>query len=250
VQEKKIYQWSLLKRKNMNIQNNIDIFTQFKNKNIQEEQIVKLLAAATKEKHITEIQKYGCNLLFFAGLHDNDNAFKFLVENFSTNFKEDFKKCVLLTYTNKNPNILKLSLQHLDASEEEKEDLLKKFATSCFRHENIDLTQRWLADNLNVTQLKKFISELFRNNNKPYLIQISKIPLWRNFIQEHDFQGDESKKLFYNTLISGSNIQDKVIEIPNVDVETVLPALSNSSNSKPEMVILKKKRKINNLVNA
>lgn len=234
----------------MNIQNNIDIFTQFKNKNIQDEQIIKLLATATKEKHINEIQKYGCNLLFFASLYDNDNAFKFLVENFSENFKADFKKCVLLTYTNKNPNILKLSLQHLEPSEEEKEDLLKKFATSCFRHENIDITQCWLADNLNLNQLKKFVSELFRNNNKTYLIQISKIPLWRNFIQEHDFQGDESKKVFYNTLVSGSNIHDKIIEIPNVNVETVLPALNNSSNTKPDLVILKKKRKINNLVNA
>lgn len=234
----------------MNIQNNIDIFTQFKNKNIQDEQIIKLLATATKEKHINEIQKYGCNLLFFAGLYDNDNAFKFLVENFSENFKDDFKKCVLLTYTNKNPNILKLSLQHLEPSEEEKEDLLKKFATSCFRYENIDITQRWLADNLNLTQLKNFVSELFRNNNKTYLIQISKIPLWRNFIQEHDLQGDESKKVFYNTLVSGSNIHDKIIEIPNVNVETVLPALNNSSNIKPDLVVLKKKRKINNLVNA
>lgn len=235
----------------MNIQNNFDIFTQFKNKNIQDEQIVKLLATATKEKHINEIQKYGCNLLFFASLYDNDNAFKFLVENFSINFKEDFKKCVLLTYTNKNPNILKLSLEHLEASEEEKEDLLKKFATSCFRNENIHITQRWLADNLNLNQLKNFVSELFRNNNKSYLIQISKIPLWRNLIQEHDFQGDESKKIFYNMLISSSNINDKLIEIPNVNVETVIPALteSNSSN-KEDLVVVKKKRKINNLVNA
>lgn len=234
----------------MNIQNNIDIFTQFKNKNIQDEQIVKLLATATKETHIKDIQKYGCNLLFFASLYDNDNAFKFLVENFSENFKEDFKKCVLLTYTNKNPNILKLSLQHLDASEEEKEDLLKKFATSCFRHENIDITQRWLADNLKLNQLKQFVSELFRNNNKSYLVQISKIPLWRNLIQEYDFQGDENKKLFYNTLISGATIHDKMIDIPNVDVETVLPALNESTIPKQELVVLKKKRRINNFVNA
>ncbi len=226
---------------------NIDIFTQFKNKNIQEEQIVKLLATATKEKHITEIEKYGCNLLFFAGLYDNDQVFKFLSENFADSFKGEFKKCVLLTYTNKNPNILRLSLNNMDASENEKEDLLKKFATSCFRNENIEITQNWLANNLNDKQLQNFVSQLFLNNNKPYLIQISKNPFWKKLIKQHDVCGDKNKELFYNTLVSENNISDKLIDIPSVKSENLIPSVDNQ---KQDLVVTKKRRKSGSLVAA
>jgi len=228
----------------MNIKN-IDIFTQFKNKNIQEEQIVKLLSTATKEKHINEIEKYGCNLLFFAGLYDNDQVFKFLAENFSDSFKGEFKKCVLLTYTNKNPNILKLSLNHMDASEQEKEDLSKKFATSCFRNENIEITQNWLSNNLNDKQLQNFVSQLFLNNNKPYLIQISKNPFWKKLIKQHTFSGDKNKELFYKTLISEANSSEKLMHIPDVNPETVLPIMDNQ---KQDLVVTKKRKKSGSLV--
>jgi hypothetical protein len=231
----------------MNTQNHNEIFTKLKNKNIQEDKILGLLLEATKYESINKIEKYGCNLLFFSCLYDNNNAFKVLSEKFSEEFKNDFKKCALLTYTNKNPHILKLSLQHINIqSNTEKEELLKNFANNCFRSENIDITQSWLQNNLDNSQLDLFISELFRNNNKPYLSQISKLEFWKEQIKKINITGSADKLFFYKKLISEPTVANTVV----ADCETHMETEVTNIKKTKDLVVLKKKKKTTNLIAA
>lgn len=227
----------------MNKTNNHEIFTHLKNKNLQEGKIIELLYLASKDISINKIEHHGRNILFFACLHDNDNVFKVISENFSKDFKEDFKKCVLITYTNKNPQILKLALDNMHKlSEDETEDLLKKFAHNCFRSENIETTQNWLMTNLNKKNLELFISELFRNHNTPYLSQIAKIDGWRELIKKHNFTGANDKHIFYQRLINEKTPDNSLIIENKIEKE-----IFSIEKSKQDLVVLKRKKKIINL---
>lgn len=213
--------------------------------------IIELLDIVTKETSISQIEKYGRNLLLFSCLYDNDNVFKFLATNFSKAFKADFKKCAILTYTNKNPNILKLSLEHMEEqSDIEKEEILKNFARNCFRSENIELTQEWLKNNLDNKQQELFISELFKNNNKPYLYHISKYSFWKELIKKENLPEAEDKQIFYNSLIA-EPIQDNKPILVLDDIQTAMPTptfdLPVNNKTKPELIVLKKKKRVVNL---
>lgn len=226
----------------MKNQNNNEIFSNLRNKNIQEEKLSSLIAEAIKYESIEKIEKYGYNLLFTSCLYDNDNAFKFFSEKFSKEFKDEFKKCVLFTYTNKNPTILKLALQHINEQTDiEKEELLKNFAHNCFRSENIDITQNWLQQNLNDKQLDLFISELFRKNNKPYLNQISKITFWKKEIKKYNHTGKDEQAFFYNKLIAESSentpiVESEILEHKNATIPKKVK----------DLVVIKKRRKTPN----
>lgn len=224
----------------MNNTSSFTLFSELRNKNIQIEKIIELLAQATKiNAHIEEIKQHGKNLLITSCLYDNDNAFKFFAETFNAEFKDSFKDCIKFVYPNKNPTILKTSFEYLPhISDNEKIDFLKMFANNCYRQENIEITQEWLKHNLNQEQLEIFIQELFRLNNKPFLRHISKIHFWKSLIKKHPPTQNQSDQLFYKELISEPTTFFE-IDI-NQSPETLQ---SNDHLNKQEPRILKKRKK-------
>ena len=215
-----------------------NLFNAIRTRNISEEKIIELLAEATKSaKEIQEITRHGNNLLLASCLYDNDTAFKFFATKFHNEFKDYFKQCILFTYPNKNPLILKIAFEHLPTqSDEEKEKLLSSFANNCYRSENIEITQQWLQENLNKEQLEKFVFQLFKNNNKPFLNEIAKKQFWKEYIKNYSPTNNQEEKIFYNRLVA------EPITVNHIDINET-HEISVDTN-KQERLIVKKKKKI------
>ncbi len=224
----------------MNNTSSFTLFSELRNKNIQTERIIELLAQSTKiNNNIEEIKQHGKNLLITSCLYDNDNAFKFFAETFNAEFKDSFKECIKFVYPNKNPTILKTSFEYLPPiSDNEKIDFLKMFANNCYRQENIEISQDWLKNNLNEEQLDIFITELFRLNNKPFLRYISKINFWKSLIKKHPPTQNQSEQFFYKELIS------EPITLFEIDINQSSEITQNNDPLiKEEPRILKKRKK-------
>lgn len=216
---------------------NYHLFYEFRNLNIQNHKIIELLAQATKaEKNIANIKRHNQNLLLFSCLLENDNAFKFLSENFHNEFKEDFFNCVKMTYPNKNPEILKTSFTYLPKlTEQQIENLYLMFSQNCYRQENIEIVQNWLSINLEEPQKIKFVEALFKNNNKPFLNYICSINSWKDVIKSSNTSNVDP--IYLNRLLSTEIKKEKI------NIETSFSILTESINtSEPNLTIKRKKR--------
>jgi len=225
----------------MNKNNFYNIFYELKNKNISQSRIIELLAIATKtEKDITKITQYEKNLLIFSCLHDNDNLFSFLAEQFNQEFKDSFLNCIKITYTNKNPIILNKAFEYIPKlNEEEKTELTNLFSNNCYRIENIETTQKWCSKNLNQIQLDSFVENLFKNNNTPYLSRISSLSFWKPYIENCQYAKTNIDKSFFERLIK------EPIKENNIYIGETFEISPNSINIKQseEPNISKRRRK-------
>ncbi len=225
----------------MNKNNFYNTFYELKNKNISQSRIIELLAIATKtEKDITKITQYEKNLLIFSCIHENDNLFSFLANQFNKEFEDSFLNCIKITYINKNPIILKKAFEYIPKlNDEEKIELTNLFSNNCYRIENIETTQNWCSQNLTTLQLELFVENLFKNNNKPYLSRISSISFWKPYIENCQYAKTNIDKLFYERLIK-EPIKEKNIYIG----ETFEISLdSNNIKQSEEPNISKRRRK-------
>ncbi len=184
-------------KQNKEIKEIYDIFYLFKNRNIQEKEIVETLSAATKfASNITDLKKYNQNLLVFSCINDNENLFNFLTDNFKSEFILSYRECILINYINKNPNILRKSFESLPTqTEEELEEFINRFGTNCYRQENIHVVSEWLLKNTNSSQKTKFIETLIEKNNKPFLNIIIHNPLWNKIIYSHQPKNSYEEQL-------------------------------------------------------
>lgn len=184
-------------KQNKEIKEIYDIFYLFKNRNIQEKEIVETLSAATKfASNITDLKKYNKNLLVFSCINDNENLFNFLTDNFKSEFILSYRECILINYINKNPNILRKSFESLPTqTEEELEEFINRFGTNCYRQENIHVVSEWLLKNTNSSQKTKFIETLIEKNNKPFLNIIIHNPLWNKIIYSHQPKNSYEEQL-------------------------------------------------------
>ena len=229
---------------------NYNLFSELKNKNIYTEKIIQLLANATKtENHIEQINLHGKNLLIFSCIYDNENLFNFLSNKFNNEFKLDFKKCIELIYVNKNPNILKTAFTYLpEMNSIDKLDFIKLFSHNSYRQENMEITQQWMQENLNKEEVSLFIESLFYNNNRPYLIHISTINFWKEFLLQYEPKNEE-QKIFSNRLNNSAKNNTRLIkdsyQVDKSELETtqnILPEIS--FKSKNDTLILKKRKKL------
>lgn len=184
-------------KQNKEIKEIYDIFYLFKNRNIQEKEIVETLSAATKfASNIADLKKYNQNLLVFSCINDNENLFNFLTDNFKSEFILSYRECILINYINKNPNVLRKSFESLPTqTEEELEEFINRFGTNCYRQENIHIVSEWLLKNTNSSQKIKFIETLIEKNNKPFLNIIIHNPLWNKIIYSHQPKNSHEKQL-------------------------------------------------------
>ncbi len=229
-----------------------DIFHEFRNKNINEKRIIELISTGTKiVSKITDLKKHDKNLLLFACLYDNDNLFKFLSSNFSEDFKDSYRECIIFTYVNKNPEILKTSFEKLpEQTDEQKETFINLFSNNCYREENINTVEKWLLKNLNITQLEEFILKLFKNNNKPFLEKISTLPEWDKYLS-HIVLTDKNQLEFFNYLKRYKAMyQNKKItpNIPNtilskqITTELVKDKQEENNQEENSLIVKRKKR--------
>lgn len=176
-----------------------DIFSLFKNKNIQKNTIIEVLSEANKfVTNISDLKRHNQNLLSFSCLYDNENLFKFLTNNFKEDFKADYKNCVLLNYVNKNPNILKIALENIEEqTKEELEDLMLRFGTNCYRAENILIVAEWLDKKLDNDSKDKFIEILFNKNNKSFLYEIMQIDNWKKLVEKYSPKNNLEQSIYF-----------------------------------------------------
>lgn len=227
------------------------ILNKLKNKNITEEAIIKNLSDASKMvSDITEIKKHNRDLLFFSCFHDNDNLFEYLANNYSKEFNSSYKECILFTYVNRNPKILKIALNKIvDVPQEDMDNYLSRFSSNCYRKENIEIVINWLDHKITKEQRKQFIINLFNHYNKPFL-ETATINGWSDSIfdvtlsEKHHVELQGYLRRFYNN--------NKITKQPNPNLDfsierttqesTQQPTIITSTQSTSPTLIVKKRR--------
>ncbi len=204
-----------------------DIFYLFKNKNIQEKDIIEILSVANKfVDNISDLKKYNQNLLIFSCINDNENLFNFLTNNFKSEFISSYRECILVNYINKNPNILKTAFDNLpEQKDTELYELIERFGANCYRQENIYIVSDWLIKNTDNNQKNKLIEVLFEKNNKPFLNVIIHNTFWNKFIYSYQAKNKHEEDLLaYLKRIKVENKEstNNIITSTNVitDIET------------------------------
>lgn len=162
------------------------LFAELKNKNIKREKIIELLSQTSKEiTHITELKRHNKDLLFFACFNDNETLFEYLTENYKDIFQSTYKECIFFTYINRSPKILEISLNSLlPLSKQEKQEYTQRFSLNCYRRENIEVVSNWINSNFDQEDKILFVTQLYKNNNKPFLEYASVEPSLKKIVLE------------------------------------------------------------------
>ncbi len=235
---------------------NYKIFAELKNKNIKREKIIEILSHISKEiRDITDLKRHNKDLLYFSCFNDNETLFEYLTEHYKDRFQSTYKECIFFTYINRSPKILEIALSSLlPLNTEEKQEYIQRFSLNCYRKENIEVVSKWMNNNFTEEEKTLFITNLYKNNNKPFLEYASIEPSLKSIVLNINLEVEQQIQTQnylkrYSSQNNHHSISIKKDEIPqelNSSNENQNPIDLNITDNTENNLIVKRKRRLLN----
>ena len=150
----------------------------------------------------------GHNLLIQSAIFENENIFKFLIENYKPQLSSSLPQCISYLYSNKNPNILNIALYEQGIPDENlKNQLANSVTQHCYRAENIKIFKMWFEKYFNELEILEITKKTIENNNKPFLKEVCYDSFWKKQVLQlipefKDFITNKQENYFFHIITS------------------------------------------------
>lgn len=220
-------------------QEEYEIFTFLRQKTgFNEHKFWENLSKTLKEKSFIQIRGSDLSLISYAVLHESENVFEKLLNNFGKEIdNNEYINYVFKYGIHKNPFIIETALNFYEKNFTIENEFLTQFikdiAHISYRSENNDVFLNWLKPKINDELLNLFWTECFNKNNIPLIQKSIQHPTFSQYLKKHHENFNNliekcGRKFEINQALNSQKNTKKVVQ--KVDNNNETAKINNATN--------------------